>query len=201
MNIGENLKKLIKARGITVKKFEEDCEVGHGYIRATIMRNTIPKADKIRRFAEYFDVPEYVILGEEPAESTGGVIIPILGRVAAGYPISAVENIIGQEEISKKLASTGEFFALRIKGDSMSPNLHNGDVVIVRQQNDAEDGDIVIAIVNGDDGVCKRVKRYKDSLSLISDNPAYPPMMFSHEEIDTVPVTIAGKVVELRREL
>ena len=74
----------------------------------------------------------------------------------------------------------------------------DGDVVIVRQQDDAESGDIVIALVNGDDATCKRLRKYRDGIELISNNPAYQPMFFSNEEIQTKPVKIIGKVVELR---
>ena len=78
-----------------------------------------------------------------------GVKINVLGRVAAGIPIEAVEDIIDTEEISQEMAATGEFFGLQIHGDSMEPRMCEGDVVIVRKQDDAESGDIVIAMVNG----------------------------------------------------
>ena len=73
-----------------------------------------------------------------------------------------------------------------------------GDVVIVRKQDDAESDDIVIALVNGDDATCKRLKKYADGISLISNNPAYAPMYFSNKEIEEKPVRIIGRVVELR---
>ena len=73
-----------------------------------------------------------------------------------------------------------------------------GDVVIVRQQNDAESGDIVIATVNGDTATCKRLRKYRDGIELVSNNPSYEPMFFSNKEIENKPVKIIGKVVELR---
>ncbi|MEE1443236.1 MAG: XRE family transcriptional regulator [Blautia sp.] len=127
-----------------------------------------------------------------------GVLIKVLGRVAAGIPIEAVEDVIDNEEISEALAKTGDFFALQIHGDSMEPRMCEGDVVIVRQQNDAESGDIVIAMINGDDATCKRLRKYRDGIELISNNPAYKPMFFSNEDIINKPVKIIGKVVELR---
>ena len=125
-------------------------------------------------------------------------IINVLGRVAAGIPISAIEEIIDTEEISEEMAKTGEFFGLQIHGDSMEPRIYDGDVVIVRQQDDAESGDIVIAIVNGDDAVCKRLAKYSDGISLISLNTKYEPMIYTNKEIQEKPVRIIGKVVELR---
>lgn len=74
----------------------------------------------------------------------------------------------------------------------------NGDIVIVRRQDDAESGEIVIATVNGSDATCKRLRKYRDGIELISNNPSYEPMFFSNEEIENKPVRIIGKVVELR---
>ena len=126
--------------------------------------------------------------------------INVLGRVAAGIPIEAIENIIDTEEITEELARTGDFFGLQIHGDSMIPNICDGDVVIVRQQEDAETGDIVIATVNGTDATCKRLRKYKDGIELIANNPSYDPLDFSNQEIIDKPVKIIGKVVELRRK-
>lgn len=126
------------------------------------------------------------------------VRVPVLGRVAAGIPISAIEDIIDYEEISEKMAHTGTFFALKIKGNSMEPKIENGSIVIVRQQEDVESGSIVIALVNGDDAVCKKLIKSKNGLSLVSLNPAYDPMIFTNSEVDSLPVKIIGKVVEIR---
>lgn len=136
-----------------------------------------------------------------PSQKKHSVLINVLGRVAAGIPIEAVEDVIDTEEISEVLAKTGDFFALQIHGDSMEPRMCEGDVVIVRQQNDAESGDIVIAMVNGDDATCKRLRKYRDGIELVSNNPSYEPMFFSNEEIISKPVKIIGKVVELRGKL
>lgn len=133
-------------------------------------------------------------------KTRSGVKINVLGRVAAGIPIEAVEDIIDQEEITEELARTGSFFGLQIKGNSMEPHICESDVVIVRQQDDAESGDTVIALINGDDAVCKRLRKYQDGIVLISNNPAYDPMYFTNQEIENKPVRIIGKVVELRRK-
>lgn len=129
-----------------------------------------------------------------------GIIIDVLGRVAAGIPLEAIEEIVDTEEITEDLARTGEFFGLRIQGDSMEPDIHDGDTVIVRQQDDAETDEIVIALVNGNDGVCKRLKKYQNSIALVSLNAKYEPMYFNQKEIVEKPVRIIGKVVELRRK-
>lgn len=164
---------------------------------------TYPRIDKIELMANYFGISKADLV-EEHSTSTAstkkGTTIKILGHVAAGIPIEAIEDVIDEEEIPEELAKTGEFFGLKINGNSMEPDIHDGDTVIVRKQDDAEADEIVIALVNGNDGVCKRLKKYADSIALISLNPSYEPMFFSQEEIDNKPVRIVGKVVELRRK-
>ena len=84
----------------------------------------------------------------------------------------------------------------------MAPRILDGDNVIVRQQDDANSGDIIIALVNGHDGVCKKLKKLDNGgAMLISNNPSYEPMVFEKNEIDTIPVKIIGKVVELRGKM
>ena len=166
--------------------------------------NVYPRIDKIELMANYFGIEKSDLVEErhtvskKPAKS---ITINVLGRVAAGLPIEAVENIIDTEEISEDMARTGEYFGLQIHGDSMEPRMYEGDVVIVRQQDDAESGDIVIAMVNGHDATCKRLTKYTGGIALASLNTKYEPMMFSNEEIINKPVKIIGKVVELRGKL
>lgn len=155
------------------------------------------------KIADFFNTDLNTLRGRdsEYKSSSKGITINVLGRVAAGIPIEAVENIIDTEEISEQMSRTGEFFGLQIHGDSMEPRMYEGDIVIVRQQDDAETGDIVIALVNGNDATCKRLTKYSGGIALTSLNSKYDPIMFSNEEIISKPVKIIGKVVELRGKL
>lgn len=165
-----------------------------------------PDFETLESIADFFNVDIDYLLGRtikttyipQEASHKKGVTIPVLGRVAAGIPIEAVEEVIDTEEITEEMAKTGEFFGLKIQGDSMEPKISNGDVVIVRQQDDAESGDIVIVTVNGSDATCKRLKKYHDGIALISTNTNYDPIFFSNDEIEAKPVRIIGRVVELR---
>ena len=150
-----------------------------------------------------YDVPRYKIteeFDEDISPKPQGIKIPVLGTVAAGIPISAVEDILDYEEIPQSWQNQGEFFGLRIKGDSMKPDINNGDTVIVKQQSTANNGDVVIALVNGDDATCKKFEKLDNGIMLISNNSEYSPMYFSNEEVATKPVVIVGRVVELRRK-
>lgn len=153
---------------------------------------------KVVEFATVLHTSVAYLMGWSDSGAKKGFSINVLGRVAAGIPIEAVENIIDTEEITEDLAKTGNFFGLQIHGNSMEPRMKEGDVVIVRQQDDAESGDIVIATVNGNEATCKRLRKYRDGIELISNNPSYEPMFFSNKEIEEKPVRIIGRVVELR---
>lgn len=173
--------------------------------RSTIAKIEKGKIDlsenKIKIFAQALGTTPAYLMGwieEDNNKETNALKIPVLGNVAAGIPISAVEDILDYEEVPSSWQNQGEFFALRIKGDSMQPRMESGDVVIVKQQSDANSGDTVIALVNGDDATCKRLEKTDNGIMLVSTNPKYPPMFFSKEDIVNKPVVILGKVVEFR---
>ena len=129
---------------------------------------------------------------------TPNTVIPVLGKVVAGIPLDAIEDIIDYEEIPLSMAKSGEFFALQIKGDSMEPKFSEGDVVIVRKQDDVDSGSIAIILVNGNEATIKRVKKFDGGINLVPTNPAYDVLTYTNEQIENLPVRIIGKVVELR---
>jgi lexA repressor len=156
--------------------------------------------NRIGDFASALHTTPNFLLGVKEGTNSQGIKIPVLGTVAAGIPISAVEDILDYEEIPQSWQNQGEFFGLRIKGDSMKPDINDGDTVIVKQQSTANNGDVVIALVNGDDATCKKFEKLDNGIMLISNNSEYSPMYFSNEEVITKPVVIVGRVVELRRK-
>lgn len=161
-----------------------------------------PKAENIEILANALGVTSewlqgYDIISAEDYVNRG-IKIPVLGRVTAGIPIDAVEEIIDYEEIDSHMASQGEFFALQVKGDSMNPRFVDGDVVIVRKQSDADTGDVVIVLINGEDATIKRLQKFDGGINLVPTNPAFDILTFTNKQIKSLPVVILGKVVELR---
>lgn len=207
------LKKLRAEKNMSQAALASELNAGVSTVASWEVGKRFPSRDNMEQLADIFNVDLAYLYGESEVRQrvhidndgnamvplgTSAKVIPVLGRVAAGIPINAITEIIDTEEISEDMAKTGDFFALQIKGDSMEPKISNGDVVIVRQQDDAETGDTVIALINGDDAVCKRLRKYKEGLELISTNPSYAPLYFDEETIKNKPVKIIGKVVELR---
>ena len=203
LKIYENIKKYRLSLGLTQTELAE--RVGYTD-RSMIAKIESGKIDlsrnKVYDFAKALHTTPIVLLGLDEElkkeKHTKSVKIPVVGKVPAGLPAEAFEDIIDYEEIPESMARGGEYFGLAIKGDSMYPRILEGDVVIVRKQSTADSGDIVIALVNGDEGTCKQLFRYKDHIELKAFNPMYKPFVYSNEDISSLPVTIIGKVVELR---
>lgn len=159
--------------------------------------NAYPRIDKIEMMANFFNISKSDLV-EEHQKKKNKFLIPVLGIVQAGLPIEAVENIIDYEEITEEMARQGEFFGLKIRGDSMEPKFSEGDVVIVRKQSDVDSGTIAIVMVNGDEATVKKLQKFDGGINLIPLNSSYDIKTYTNEMIEKLPVRILGKVVELR---
>ena len=203
-SIGERIKEARKSAGLTQLELAKKTELSRSYIGDIEKDRYNPSVSTLQLIATATNTPlEDLLPSTKTASPTGrGVRIPVLGRVVAGIPIEAVEEILDYEEITPELAASGEFFALKIRGHSMEPRMMEGDVVIVRRQDDVESGDVAIVLVNGNEATVKRVKKQEDGITLIANNiSVYEPHYYSNKEIEELPVRILGKVVELRGKL
>lgn len=211
LNTSDRLKSLMRSRNLRQIDILKLCEpitrrtgvkIGKNDLSQYVSGKITPGQFKLSVLAEALGVSEqwlmgYDVAGPKPPKNSP-VRIPVLGYVRAGIPIEAVEQILDYEEISSELASTGDFFALSIKGDSMEPKMSAGDVVIVRKQETVENGEIAVVLINGNDATIKKFYRTENGIKLIATNPAYDPFFFTPEEVNTLPVRVIGKVVELR---
>lgn len=199
-----NLKSLLEEQNKTQTALASYVGVSKPTVSYWLSGKGTPNFDKIDLICDFFNVSRNELLNApitasvENATVSKGVKIPVLGYVAGGIPLEMITDIIDDEEIPMELARTGTFFGLKIRGDSMSPRIKDGDVVIVRSQPDIDSGQIAIVAVNGDAATCKQLKKHHDGLELIPYNPSHPTRFFTYEEVERIPVTIIGKVVELR---
>ncbi len=161
-----------------------------------------PSKDTIIKLADYFNVSVDYIVGrtnDPHPTASNSIKVPVLGYVAAGIPIEAIEDILDYEDLdTRNFNPSFEYFGLKIKGDSMTPRIQDGDVVIVRRQPDIESGEIAIVCINGDEATCKQIKKQPEGITLIPFNPAYDVKFYSNKEIEELPITIIGRVMELR---
>lgn len=204
--IAKNITKYLDRFGKTQIDLAAYMDVSQATVSNWCKGLKVPRMDKIDRICNFFEITRSQLMDEEAEiaaqkNTLKAVRIPVVGRVRAGLPIDAVEEILDWEEITPDMATSGDFFGLQVKGDSMVPTIMEGDVVIVRQQDDAECGETVIAIINGDEATVKKLIKYEDGgIALVAANPLYPPLRFTDKEILEKPVRIIGKVVELRRK-
>lgn len=223
LDLYKNIKEFRMSRHMTQTELAEKTGYSDKSMIAKIEKGQIDLSQsKIEQFAEALKVSPSQLMGWEtdfcdPGTNTvimskdmvdfyqnhlegktSTILAPVLGRVAAGEPIEMFTDRLSVEELDAKSFPEGRYFGLVITGDSMEPKISEGDVVIVRQQEDVESGQIAIVTVNGDDATCKKVMKYGSHLRLVSFNPKYEPMQFTEEEVNSLPVKIIGRVMELR---
>lgn len=188
------LKRLREQKGLTQAELAKELNLSSSAIGMYETSKREPSYTILQTIADYFNVRIQTLINN----NSNPFIVPVLGRVQAGIPLEAIEDIIDYEEIPNEMAKQGEYFGLQIKGDSMSPRFQEGDVVIVRKQASIDNDDIAIMLVNGNDATIKKIKKDKNGIALIPLNPNYQIKYYSNAEIVDLPVTCIGKVVELR---
>lgn len=216
MSVGKRIKQLRNENGFTQEELGQKIGVKKAAIQKYENGSVVNiKKDRLKILAEVLSTTPSYIMGwaefdeqldtrkikQEVDQMSHGTRIPILGKVAAGIPIEAIENLNGDEweEIPDEMATQADYFALRIQGNSMEPKFSEGDVVIVKKQDDIESGDIAVVMVNGDDATVKKVMKQDSGIVLVSLNSSvYPPVFYDNKSIYELPIIILGKVVELR---
>ena len=196
--MGDNIQFFMDRAGIERRDFAKAIGVPYSSLTDWLNGRTYPRIDKIERMAQYFGIEKADLVEDRNRKAAASVRIPVYSRVAAGIPLEASGEVVDYEEIPEALSRSGEYFGLRVEGNSMEPKISDGDTIIVRKQDTAEPGEIVVVIVNGSDACVKRLKTFDGGIMLISTNPAYEPIMYTQEEVERLPVRIIGKVVELR---
>ena len=212
VTIGERIAKILEKKNMTQRELAKMVNVTEVTIGRYINNSREPKGSILKDIADALGVTsDYLLSGKTKMPRDLGrhkdnfslskvaIKIPVLGKVAAGIPIEAIEDIEDYEEIPQAMARKGEYFALKIKGHSMEPKFTEGDVVIVKKQNDIESGEIGVVIVNGCDATIKKIIKQENGIVLMATNQdVFPPKFYDYKDINSLPLTILGKVVELR---
>ena len=211
---GERLKKLRKSANITQEQLASAIGVERSSVGKYEGKSKVVPSDDIKtKIADYFNVSVDYLLGRTddpgafkaptaPAAPKPYRRIPVLGSIPAGVPIEAVEDIEDWEDLPESMFKGGaEYFALKVKGDSMFPKYEDGDVLILRRQDSCESGQDCAVMVNGDEASFKRVRLSESGITLQPINPKYDPLFFTNQEVINLPVRILGVVVELRRTI
>lgn len=203
--MSKNIKKYMTVNNVDRMKLSRDLKIKYSTLSDWINEKTYPRIDKIELMANYFNVTKADLIEEStmpsnavPVSNDNVVAIPIIGVIACGDPILADENIIGYRYHLKDRLPKGQTFYLTAKGDSMEPKIPNGSDVLIRLQNDVEDGEIAAVLVNGDsEATLKRVKKQGDIVMLVAENNAYAPYIVTEHN----PARILGKAVGVSFDL
>lgn len=163
----------------------------HSHLSALVKAGMIRRDPSKPRAIEVLDGP-----AAPPGVTDDIREVPLVGRIAAGSPVLATEDIEDVFALPTSLVGSGPVFMLRVKGDSMvDAGILDGDLVVVRRQPDANDGDIVAALIEGEEATVKRLYRRDGNVILHAENPAYPDMVFDGG------VSVLGKVVSVLRRM
>jgi repressor LexA len=167
----------------------EDTRPGRGGFRPSVIDGDLPDAPAFAQAAAQ--------LGMRPTERGEDVAtVPLVGRIAAGVPIEALEH--GPERLgvpTTMLSASGEHYALEVKGDSMiEAGIFEGDIVVVRRQDTADNGDIVVALIDGNEATLKRLRRKGGAIALEAANPSYGTRLYRTDQVQ-----IQGRMVGLIR--
>lgn len=206
MDIGKQIKRLRKERKYTQAHLAELLGTKPTTVASWEQGRNKPLMDKVQKMAIIFNVPISEIVGGEENDTPSNIIyplsdglqrvtIPIIGEIACGDPITAEENIEGYtEETFEKPIPSGNLFALRCKGHSMEPTIHDGALVTIREQPTVEDGEIAAVLVDGDnEATLKRVKHQGKLIMLMPDNQEYDPIILDKNN----PGRIVGKAIHV----
>lgn len=129
-------------------------------------------------------------LGESPA-----IMVPVMGRIAAGTPIEAIQTRVQTLPLPSEFLGTGDYFALEVRGDSMiDAGIFENDTVVIRKQESADTGDIIVALIDDEEATLKRLRKRGATIALEAANPAYETRIFGSDR-----VKVQGKLVSLLR--
>ena len=141
------------------------------------------------------DKPDQTPPAAMSVESLGALEIPVMGRIAAGVPISAISEVSHNVAVPQSMIGNGDHYALEVKGDSMiDAGINDGDVVIIRETTTADNGDIVVALIEGQEATLKKFRRSNGAIALEAANPAYETRLFRDDQ-----VKVQGRLVGLIR--
>lgn len=207
----ERLRKLRRERNLTQTELANSLNVSNGTIAMWETEKRQPDLDMVSRIASFFNVSVDYLMGREQKvdNNVAGVQlarqtikIPVYGTIPAGVPIEMIEDsyIEDYEDINADLLRGGnKYFALKVKGDSMLPKFEDGDVLILKQTENCENGAFCAVSINHTECTFKKVIKKMSGLTLMPLNPDFEPLFFTNKEVAELPVTILGVVKEVRR--
>lgn len=204
MLFASRLRKYLQANGFNQADLARHMHVSTATTAKWCTGQTMPRIDKVQSICNWLGIQKSDLLEKDLkpshlADPLGHSFIPVYSAAGAGKPQPTLEDIISYVDYT---GGPDGVIGVEIKGDSMAPTIPDNSLVIVNTNLTIESGDIVIVQINSDsEALCKRVQKYNDGLSLISDNPVYEPIYYTSKEVQKLPVRFIGKCTEVRKKL
>lgn len=200
---GDNLRKAMEKAEINATELSEKTGISKSTISRYLSGGYIAKQKNLLKLSLALQVEPKFLFSDAVEELDANLkvySIPIVGKVVAGTPIDAIENITDYIRVTNPAAADGSYYALHVTGASMEPEMREGDLVIVHKQDYFDSGDICIVLVNGDEATVKKVIKSDQGITLIGFNATvYPPHFYNVRQVEELPVRVIGKVKEVRR--
>ena len=180
MDVGKQIRMVMKERGYTQNRLAKKAQISQSGISSIISGASNPSAATLQAIATALDCSVAELMGESVISSVPVIrnAVPIIGEIACGTPITAQENIDGYSDLPEGVHAD---FALRCKGDSMSPMFEDGDLVLIRHQPEVETGQVAAVSINGE-ATLKHVYQNKNGLLLCANNPKYAPIQTTTDD-------------------
>ncbi len=202
--ISNNIKKLAELKNKNQSDISKELKIPKTTLNGYFNASSTPNSGNIQKLADYFGVkkseldPRFIQEPTNLIEINETVKIPVLGTIACGEPILADENILEYRNTFNHNLPTGELFYLKAKGDSMTPSIPDSSYVLIRRQEEVENGEIAAVLINGDtEATLKKVRRLGNNILLEAINEEYAPYLINEEN----PARIIGKAVKVEYNL
>ena len=193
---GEKLRSLRKEHGMTQVDLANALDLDKSSISKYESAGIIPSVDTLQKISALFNVSIDYLLNAPFGDINNVVNVEIIGTVVAGRDGIATYEFLGISQ-AININNKDEYKYLKVRGDSMAPQILEGDLALVRLQPDIDSGDLAVVIIGGEEGVIKKVQKTDNSISLISFNPMYDTRVFVGKDMEQL--QIFGKVVKVER--
>ena len=207
LSIAENIKRIRTEHGLSQAELGKIAGVSDKAVSTWELGIKTPRMGAVEKMANYFGIAKSAIVDDVQSTSATSAVppgfqpmpemdmVPLVGRIACGTPITAEQNVERIVCVPSKWRST---FTLTCKGDSMEPRIHDGDLVAIRKQPEVENGEIA-AVRIGEEATLKHVYLHENFIELRPENPAFNSIILSREDMNDV--VIEGKAVGLCRDI
>lgn len=200
---GDKLKQAMEKAEMNATELSEKTGISKSAISRYLSGGYIAKQRNLLKLSRALHVDPKFLFSDAVEELDANLKvyrIPIVGKVVAGTPIDAIENITDYIRVTNPAAADGSYYALHVTGASMEPEMREGDLVIVHKQDYFDSGDICIVLVNGNEATVKKVIKSDQGITLIGFNATvYPPHFYNARQVEELPVRVIGKVKQVRR--